>query len=183
MLATMTHSTMNEDFLADCTAVLVRTPAVLDSLLRGVPEAWTEATEGAGTWSPRTVLGHLIHGEKTDWIPRMETILRDGTARAFARFDREAQFPESAGRSVAELLDEFAQRRAESMGRLRALCLDEAKLAAKGLHPDLGVVTARQLLATWTAHDLAHLLQISRVMAKRLRAEVGPWAEYLSVMR
>lgn len=174
---------MADSFVGECAAVLLRTPAVLDSLLRDLPEAWTDATEGEGTWSPYDVVGHLIHGEKTDWIPRLEIILTYGRSRPFDRFDREAQFRESNQRSLAELLDEFSNLRTENLGRLHSFELDDTKLARTGLHPDLGATTARQLLATWAAHDLAHILQISRVMAKRLRSDVGPWAAYLSVMR
>jgi hypothetical protein len=172
---------MADRFLAECMAVLTRTPATLDSMLRGLPEAWTEATEGAGTWSPHFVLGHLIHGEQADWIPRLEVILAHGTARPLDRFDRETQ-PEEP-QSVGDLLDAFARLRSASLVRLRELNLQPAQLELQGMHPDLGVVAIRQLLATWTAHDLAHILQISRVMAKRFKTEVGPWTEYLSVMR
>ena len=168
-------------FLEECSSVLTRTPATLDALLRGLPEVWTEATEGEGTWSPHFVLGHLIHGEHEDWIPRLEIILKYGMARPFERFDREVQ-PEGE-RSVAELLDEFAGLRRASLVSLEGFGVQEDQLELQGMHPDLGAVTVRQLLATWTAHDLAHVLQVSRVMAKRLRGDVGPWAEYLSVMR
>ena len=170
-------------FLEECQSILSRTPATLDALLRGLPEVWTEATEGPGTWSPYVVVGHLVHGERADWMPRLAIILEHGTARAFDPFDREAQFRESVGKSLAALLDEFAELRRENLERLRALDLQPAQLDLPGTHPSLGAVTVRQLLATWTAHDLAHILQVSRVMAKRYRAEVGPWAEYLSVMR
>jgi DinB superfamily len=174
---------MTVTFLEECRAILARTPATLDALLRGLPEAWTEATEGPGTWSPYVVIGHLVHGERADWIPRLSIILEHGPARPFDPFDREAQFRESAGKSLAELLDEFAALRRENLERLRAFDLQPAHLDLPGTHPSLGAVTVRQLVATWTAHDLAHILQVSRVMAKRYRAEVGPWAEYLSVMR
>lgn len=170
-------------FLDECLALLTRTPATLDALLRDLPDSLTLATEDPGTWSSYTVIGHLIHGEKTDWIPRLEIILEHGAARAFEAFDREAQFRDSEGRTLASLLDEFAHLRRVNLDRLRALQLQPRQLELQGLHPALGVVTARQLLATWTAHDLAHLVQISRVMARRFKPEVGAWAEYLSVMR
>jgi hypothetical protein len=174
---------MSGSFLEESLAVLARTPATLDTLLRGLPEAWTAATEGPGKWSPYTVVGHLIHGEKTDWMPRVAIILKDGPNRPFDPFDREAQSRESDGKSLSTLLDEFTALRRENLARLRALNLQPAQLELQGTHPALGPVTLRQLLATWTAHDLDHILQVSRVMAKRYRQEVGPWAEYLSVMK
>lgn len=174
---------MADTFLADSIAVLTRTPAVLDALLRDLPEAWTHATEGPGTWSPYVVMGHLVHGERADWMPRLEIILQHGPARAFDPFDREAQFTDSQGKTLPELLDEFSSWRRQGLARLRELDLQPDQLDLTGTHPAFGLVTVRQLLATWTAHDLAHLVQVSRVMAKRYRKEVGPWAQYLSVMR
>lgn len=168
-------------FIEESLAVLSRTPSSLDALLRGLPDAWTTATEGPGTWSPLIVLGHLVHVERTDWMPRLEIILKHGENRPFDPVDREAQFQDH--RSLAELLDEFLSLRMASLDRLRALNLQPAQLEATGMHPALGLVTVRQLLATWTAHDLAHLVQVSRVMAKRYQQEVGPWAAYLSVMK
>ena len=169
-------------FIDESLAVLTRTPAALDALLRDLPEAWIYATEGPGTWSPYVVMGHLVHCERADWMPRLEIILRHGPARPFDPFDREAQFKESGGKTMAELLDEFRALRHQSLARLRELDLQPHQLALTGAHPAFGAVTVRQLLATWTAHDLAHLVQVSRVMAKRYREEVGPWAQYLSVM-
>jgi len=173
---------MSASFLEESLALLTRTPAALDSLLRGLPEVWTDATEGPNTWSPYTVIGHLIHAEKVDWMPRLQIILEYGPARAFDPFDREAQFRESEGKSLSNLLDEFTVRRNDNLARLRALNLQPVQLALPGTHPALGPVTLRQLLATWTAHDLGHLVQISRTMAKRYQQEVGPWAQYLSVI-
>lgn len=170
-------------FVEECLSILTRTPATLDVLLRDLPEAWTAATEGPGTWSPYVVVGHLIHGEREDWMPRLEIILEHGPSRPFDPFDREAQFHESDGKSLCTLLDEFDALRRDNLTRLRAMNLQPAQLELKGTHPALGAVTMRQLLATWTAHDLAHILQVSRVMAKRYKAEVGPWAEYLTVMK
>lgn len=170
-----------DSFVEDCVAVLSRTPIVLDALLRGLPEEWLSADEGPGTWNPHIVVGHLIHGERTDWMPRMEMILTHGKARPFDPFVHDPATV--AGRTMGSLLDEFAAIRREKLDQLRALALGPGELALEGMHPALGVVTARQLLATWTSHDLAHILQISRVMAKRLKPEVGPWADYLSVMK
>ena len=174
---------MSGPFLEECFAVLTRTPATFDALLRGLPEQWTTATEGPGTWSPYAIIGHLIHGEKTDWLPRVIVILESGPDHPFESFDRDAQFRDSKGKSISSLLDEFAERRSDNLVQLRALNLQPAQLELVGTHPALGRVTLRQLVATWTAHDLAHILQVSRVMAKRYKQEVGPWAEYLSVMR
>jgi hypothetical protein len=174
---------MSALFLEECLAVLTRTPATLDAMLRGLPEQWTATTEGPRTWSPYTVIGHLIHGEKTDWMPRVMVILEHDADRSFEPFDREAQFRDSQGKPISGLLDEFTKRRRDNLVRLRTLDLQPAQLELVGTHPALGRVTLRQLVATWTAHDLAHILQVSRVMAKRYKEEVGPWAEYLSVMR
>ena len=174
---------MSDLFLEECFAVLARTPATLDAMLRDLPEQWTAATEGPGTWSPYVVIGHLIHGEKTDWVPRVMIILEHGPDRPFEPFDREAQFRDSQGKPLSGLLDEFSERRRDNLARLLTLDLQPAQLELVGTHPGLGRVTMRQLVATWTAHDLAHILQVSRVMAKRYKQEVGPWAEYLSVMR
>ena len=174
---------MTEPFIHECLSVLTRTPATLDALLRDLPEAWTAATEGPGTWSPYVVIGHLIHGETADWMPRLAIILEHGPTRPFDPFDREAQFSDSQGTSLSTLLDEFSALRRDNLTRLRALNLQAAQLELQGTHPALGPVTVRQLLATWTAHDLAHILQVSRVMARRYKQEVGPWAEFLSVMK
>lgn len=163
-------------------AVLERTPNTLRAMLAGLPAAWTDATEGPETWSPYDIVGHLIHGERTDWIPRARLILDQGTERRFTPYDRFAQFHESLGKSLTELLDTFAQARAENLDILRALPLTDAELQLEGEHPAFGTVTLRQLLSTWVAHDLGHLAQITRVMAKQYRDEVGPWRAYLSVM-
>jgi hypothetical protein len=174
---------MADAFVEECLSVLTRTPAVLDAALRGLPDVWTAATEGLGTWSPYVVVGHLIHCEEADWMPRLAIILEHGPARPFDVFDREAQFRDSRGKVLAQLLDNFSGLRRDNVARLRALDLEPAQLELSGTHPDLGPVTVRQLLATWTAHDLAHIVQISRVMARRWKNEVGPWAAYLSVMK
>src|SRR3981189_724918 len=174
---------MTAPFLEECLSVLTRTPATLDTLLRDLPDEWTTATEGPGTWSPYVVIGHLIHGERADWMPRLAIILEHGPSRPFDPFHREAQFGGSQGKSLSTLLDEFSALRRDNVSRLRALNLQPAQFELQGTHPALGSVTVRQLLATWTAHDLAHILQVSRVMARRYKQEVGPWAEFLSVMK
>lgn len=168
--------------LTEATALLSRTPATLDALLRGLPEAWVTANEGPGTWSPYDIVGHLNHGERADWMPRLRRILEHGDGRAFEPFDREAQFTESAGRSLDTLLDDFAALRAGNLADLAALHLTDADLARPGLHPSLGRVTLRQLLATWVAHDLDHVVQIARVMGRLYADEVGPWRQYLRVI-
>jgi len=168
--------------LQDTISVLTRTPAVLDALLRGLPETWTLQNEGEKTWSAFDIVGHLIHGERTDWMPRTKRILQFGETKAFEPFDRHAQERESQGKTLAQLLDEFARVRAENLNELRALNLEPEDLARRGLHPALGVVTLSQLLATWAVHDLTHLHQISRVMAHQYREGVGPWSAYLGVL-
>lgn len=168
--------------LATGIAVLERTPGALRALLEGLPSDWTDATEGTDTWSPWVVVGHLIHGERTDWIPRAGIILAQGADRRFAPYDRFAQFRESRGKSLAELLDEFARLRARNLATLAGWQLGEHQLALEGEHPDFGPVTLRQLLATWVAHDLGHVAQVARVMAKQYREAVGPWRGYLPIM-
>ena len=162
--------------------VLRRTPPALEALLGGLPDPWIAATEGPRTWSPFDVMGHLIHGERTDWVPRIEHILRHGDAVPFPAFEREAMFEASKGKSPSELLATFADLRAGSLKRLEDLRLGDADLERRGRHPELGAVTLKQHLATWVAHDLDHLAQIVRVMAKRYTDTVGPWRAYLSIL-
>jgi hypothetical protein len=164
-------------------ALLSRTPAALNALLRDLPETWTSCNEGENTWSVFDVIGHLIHGERTDWMPRAKLVLEFGEARAFEPFDRWGHLRESRGKSLGQLLDEFARLRSENLAELRALNLRPEDLERRGRHPALGVVTLSQLLATWAAHDLTHLHQISRIMAQQYREAVGPWSEYLGVLR
>ncbi len=166
----------------DALPVLRRTPAVLRSLLLDLPDPWIGATEGPGTWSPFDVVGHLIHGERTDWMPRVEHMLLHGDAVPFPAFDREAMFASSKGRSLVELLDTFGRLRTENLDRLAALRLTDADLARRGRHPDLGLVTLGQHLATWVAHDLSHVGQAARVMARQYTAAVGPWRAYLPIL-
>lgn len=165
------------------TKVLNRTPSAVRVLLEDLPREWIDGNEGEGTWSPFDVLGHLIHGERTDWIPRAKIILEMGENRAFEPFDRFAQLEESKGKSLSELLDTFEDLRKQNLHELGEMGLKPADLARTGLHPALGKVTLGQLLATWVAHDLDHLVQISRTMAKQYRDAVGPWREYLSVVK
>lgn len=169
--------------IADAVAILARTPATLDALLRGLTDDWASAHEGGDTWSPYDVMGHLIHGERADWIPRARIILEHGEARAFEPFDRLAQLEESQGKSLEQLLDEFATQRAESLQALQAMALTAADLDRRGCHPAFGTVTLRQLLATWVAHDLDHVMQIARVLGSQYADEVGPWRAYLRVAR
>lgn len=181
-MTTQTNRTRRAFVIDEAVAVLSRTPAMLDALLRGLPEGWLDAHEGEKTWSPFDVIGHLIHGERTDWIPRAKIILHHGDTQPFEKFDRFAQFDASLGRSVADLLDEFATLRRESLRELGALHLTSADLDRRGRHPELGIVTLRQLLATWVAHDLDHVVQISRVIALQYSDEVGPWQAYLRII-
>ena len=168
--------------LDDATAILARTPATLDALLRGLPDGWIHAHEGGETWSPFDVIGHLIHGEQTDWVPRCRIILEHGEARAFDKFDRFAQFELAKGRTLDSLLDEFATLRRTSLRDLAALDLTDADLERRGTHPVFGCVTLGQLLATWVAHDLDHVIQVARVMGRQYSDAVGPWRAYLRVI-
>jgi hypothetical protein len=168
--------------LEEAVAILSRTPATLDTLLRSLPQGWIAANEGGETWSPFDVVGHLIHGERTDWVQRARIILEHGEARAFDAFDRFAQFAMSEGRTLASLLDEFATLRRDNLRELATLGLSDADLDRRGRHPQLGIVTLRQLLATWVAHDLDHVVQISRVLARQYAEEVGPWRSYLRII-
>ena len=151
-------------------------------MVRDLPDDWQQANEGGDTWSPYDVLGHLIHGELTDWVPRARIILEHGDARPFEKFDRFAQLTASRGKTLAELLDEFARLRAENLRELEALGITAADLDRPGLHPELGAVTLRQLLATWVAHDQDHVVQIARVLARQYSDEVGPWRAYLRII-
>jgi hypothetical protein len=172
-----------EQDLENTIALLERIPAALDALLRGLPEMWTESNEGENTWSVRTVVAHLIHAEDEDWIPRVRVILESGEEGVFAPFGRDGYVRYSRGKTLAELLDEFARARTKGLGELRALKLTAEDLRRRGRHPSLGVVTLSQLLATWAAHDLTHLHQISRIMAFQYCEAVGPWARFLGVMQ
>jgi hypothetical protein len=168
--------------LSNSIAVLERTPAVLEALLSGLPDAWTTGNEGPDTWSPFDVVGHLIDGELTDWMARLHIILDQGANRRFEPFDRFRHLTRNKDRSLGELLAEFRQLREKNLKELRALNITSAQLQLTGEHPAFGAVTLEQLLSTWTAHDLGHIAQITRVMAKQYFAAVGPWEAYLPVL-
>lgn len=162
-------------------SVLERTPAVLRTLLAGLGDEWTRGNEGGDSWSPFNVVGHLIDGERTDWIPRARIIL-GREARPFEPFDRFHHLEATRDQSLNELLDTFARLRTENLEIVRQWKLGDDQLALRGTHPALGPVTLRQLLATWVAHDLGHIGQVARVMAKQYEREVGPWKEYLPIL-
>lgn len=168
--------------LADAAALLRRTPRTLEAMLGDLPEPWAHGDEGPDTFSPFEVVGHLIHGERTDWMPRLRLILERGPDVTFEPFDRFAHRVASRGRTLGELLATFAALREENVAALEALGLGAEDLERTGRHPELGRVSARQLLATWVVHDQAHLAQVARVLAKQYDGEVGPWREYLSIL-
>lgn len=168
--------------LDDALSILSHTPAALDAMVRGLPEPWLHANEGPETWSPFDVVGHLVAGERTDWVTRLRMILEHGDKHPFEPFNRTAMFEESKGKTIAELLDTFATLRAQNLETVRALQLEPADFARRGMHPSLGSVTLEQLLATWVTHDMTHLVQISRVIAKQFKDEVGPWREFIGVL-
>jgi uncharacterized damage-inducible protein DinB len=169
--------------LEAATRLLERTPKVLDDLLRGLPDAWLQANEGPQTWSPFEVVGHLVHGERTDWMARLAIILEHGESRSFEPFDRFAMLQASRGKSIGELLETFAALRAANLQQLASRRLEPADLARRGRHPELGSVTLGQLLSTWVVHDLEHLAQIARVLGRQYTAEVGPWRAYLPMLQ
>jgi len=168
--------------LAEGIAVLERTPAAFRALLGGLPDQWIAGNEGPDTFSPFDNLGHLIHGERTDWIPRARIILAHAADRRFEPYDRFAQVRESQGKRLGDLLDDFAELRANNLKTLRSWKLSDREFALEGEHPEFGPVTLRQLLATWVAHDLGHVAQTARVMAKQYREAVGPWRAYLPIL-
>jgi hypothetical protein len=163
-------------------AVIDRTPASLDGLLRGLPDFWIRRNEGNDTWSAFDIVGHLIFADRTDWMPRLHRILEHGESRPFDPFDRLGQVRESEGKTLDQLLTEFARVRKASVGELRKLNLQAHDLEKRGVHPALGAVTASELLATWAVHDLNHLHQLSRVMSHQYSEEVGPFRAYLGVL-
>jgi hypothetical protein len=169
--------------LQDATALLARTPSTFNALLRGLPATWTTSNEGDGTWAPAEIVAHLIHAERTDWLTRTRMILESGENATFAAFVRDGQKEEMQGKSLDQLLDEFAHARSTSLAELNALNLRPEDLQRRGRHPALGSVTLSQLLSTWVVHDLTHVHQVSRVMASQYREEVGPWSGYLGVLQ
>src|SRR5258708_38704910 len=173
---------MMEQNLPHTLSLLTRTPAALNALLRDLPETWTLRNEGENTWSAFDIIGHLIHGERTDWMPRARMVLQFGETQTFEPFDRQGHAREIQGKSLGQLLDEFARLRSENLAELRALNLRQEDLERRGRHPSLGLVTLSELLATWAAHDLTHLHQISRVMAHQYREATGPSSAYLGVL-
>jgi hypothetical protein len=176
-------ATLAEFNLAETIALLARTPATLDTLLRGLPGIWTHSNEGKDTWNAFDIVGHLVFGERTDWMPRVRIVLESGESRAFDPFDRLGQLQESQGKSLEQLLDDFARLRRENLAALEAMNLQPEDFARRGKHPALGVVTLSELLATWAVHDLTHLHQLSRVLAHQYRDAVGPWSAYLGVLQ
>jgi len=163
--------------------ILEQTPKTIHSFLENVSDDWLFCDEGENTWSPFDILGHLIHGEKTDWIPRLKIVLSNSENKTFPVFDRFAQFEASKGKTVQQLFREFSELRQENLSYLKSLNLSEAQLLQQGAHPELGLVTAKELLACWVTHDLGHIAQIARVMAKQYKKEVGPWIAYIPILK
>ena len=163
--------------------ILERTPKVLSEMLSGLSEEWTSQNEGENTWSVFDVVGHLIHGEHTDWIPRTKLILSNKEAKTFIPFERFAQFQDSKGKTLTELLSTFKLLRHQNIISLKSFSISDTDLSKTGIHPEFGTVTLKQLLATWVAHDLGHIAQISRVMAKQYKEEAGPWTQYLKILQ
>lgn len=174
---------LTEFSVTEAIAVLTRTPVTLNALLRGLPNIWVRCNEGKDTWNAYDILGHLILGERTDWMPRVRIVLENGEARPFDPFDRFAQLKESQDKSLEKLLDDFACLRRKNLAELQALNLHQEDLIRRGRHPALGVVTLSELLATWVVHDLTHVHQLSRVMAYQYRDAVGPWSAYMGVLQ
>ncbi|MGB7133785.1 MAG: DinB family protein [Acidobacteriaceae bacterium] len=174
---------MTEHNLEDSIALLARTPASLDALLRGLPDLWTLRNEGGDSWTAYDVIGHLNHCERADWMPRARIILDHGDTRPFEPLDRLAQFEESRGKTLEQLLDEFAELRAANLNQLRSWNLSSADLEKRGRHPAFGSVTLSQLIAAWPVHDLSHIHQISRILAHQYCEPIGPWGRFLGVMQ
>jgi hypothetical protein len=175
-------SSLTEFSLGEAMAVLAHTPAVLNALLRGLPNIWVRCGEGENTWTAVDIVGHLISAESTDWMPRVRIVLENGEARPFDPFDRLA-LKESQDKTLEQLLDDFARFRTDNLAALQALNLQQEDLGRRGRHPALGVVTLSELLAAWVVHDFTHLHQLSRVMAHQYREAVGPWSAYLGVLQ
>ena len=174
---------MTREFRLDEAAIILsRTPGVLNALLRGAPDEWTMHDNGGGSWSPWAVVGHLLHGEENEWIPRARVILEHGEDVPFEPFDREAMFEQYTGVPLPELLDRFAAARLSNLDDLRSFGLASIHLSLRGTHPSLGPVTLSNLLATWVVHDFNHLGQVAEVMARHYKDAVGPWVEYLPIL-
>jgi hypothetical protein len=169
--------------ITEAVAVLTRTPATLNALLRGLPGPWVQSNEGKDTWSAFDIMGHLVFAERSDWMPRVRILLEHGETRPFDPFDRFAQLKVNQEGSLDQLLDDFERLRQDNLVALGALNLQQESFSRRGMHPALGVVTLAELLATWVVHDLTHLHQLSRVMAHQYRESVGPWSAYLGVLR
>ncbi len=163
--------------------ILERTPTILESYLNDLSQDWIKKNEGENTWSPYDIIGHLVHGEKTDWIVRLKVILNDLDNKQFEPFDRFAQMSLDTKRPISELLKEFRDLREMNLNELKALQLVEKDFKRKGIHPELGEVSLTQLISTWVVHDMGHIAQISRVMAKQYESEVGPWVKYLGILK
>jgi len=176
-------TSQTEFSLPEAIALLTRTPASLDALLRGLPHTWTRRNEGKDSWSPYDIMGHMVLAERDDWIPRVRHILANGDSQPFPPFDRFTQMREPQSKSLEQLLDDFAVLRQESLATLQSLNLQSQDFTRLGRHPSLGSVTLAQLIATWAVHDLTHLHQLSRVMAHQYRDAVGPWSIYLGVLQ
>lgn len=168
--------------LQEAIDILSRTPKALSNLLKDLPDNWTKNNEGGESWSPFDVMGHYVHGEKTDWITRLEIILGENDNKTFEPFDRFAQFEDSKGKNINDLLIEFQELRSKNLEILKSKNIQESDLSKKGIHPDFGDVTLKELLSVWVAHDLGHIAQITRVMAKQYKENVGPWKAYLRVV-
>jgi len=162
--------------------VLERTPIVVEDMLKGISDDWTSKNEGPGTWSVYDILGHLVHGEKTDWIARMEIILSENVNKRFTPFDRLAQFYESKGKSLQKLIAEFKTLRRKNLSKLRRKKIRATDLSKRGIHPEFGKVPLKQLISTWVVHDMNHIAQIARVMSKQYKSEVGPWVGFLPIL-
>lgn len=162
--------------------ILDRTPKILKIYLENLSDQWVYCNEGPGTWCAFDIVGHLIHGEKTDWIPRLKIVLNDSVNNTFEPYDRFAQFEESKGKTLNQMLLEFSELRTKNLNYLKSLNITETDLNKKATHPELGEVSLKNLLATWVTHDLGHIAQINRVMAKQYKEEVGSWIKYISIL-
>ncbi|MEM7185383.1 MAG: DinB family protein [Bacteroidota bacterium] len=168
--------------LEQAISVLERTPEVMRTMLGTLSSEWTNQNEGGDSWSPYDVIGHLVHGERTDWLPRLDIVIGDGENKTFTPYDRFAQFEMSKGKTLHDLLSEFEQLRKANLQTLRSKEISKADLQKEGIHPELGPVTLSELLSAWVVHDLGHITQVARVMAKQYRNEVGPWTRYLTIL-